>query len=189
MFATDKIGDDDDGRDGTAGRQGVVRRRRRPICRSIARGRAAPTGSTTISCGFYRDDASATGWNNLVFPNVGDAARAVAATRGINRLVATEFEDHEKAHGRGHRRQGPRMLEPGHERQVRRRDGRGRHARHALAGRVPGDGRRPRQLSSTTWPSPRKNKRISLGLIVLLYLGVLFVFAYWLKREYWKDIH
>ncbi len=36
---------------------------------------------------------------------------------------------------------------------------------------------------------PAKNKRLRLGLIVLLYLGVLFVFAYWLKREYWKDIH
>ena len=36
---------------------------------------------------------------------------------------------------------------------------------------------------------PTKNKRISLGLIVLLYLGVLFVFAYWMKREYWKDVH
>ena len=36
---------------------------------------------------------------------------------------------------------------------------------------------------------PAKNKRISLGIIVLLYLGVLFVFAYWLKREYWKDVH
>jgi len=36
---------------------------------------------------------------------------------------------------------------------------------------------------------PTKNKRINLGLYVLLYLGVLFVFAYWLKREYWKDVH
>ena len=36
---------------------------------------------------------------------------------------------------------------------------------------------------------PTKNKRISLGIVVLLYLGVLFVFAYWLKREYWKDVH
>ena len=36
---------------------------------------------------------------------------------------------------------------------------------------------------------PSKNKRISIGLIVLLYLGVLFVFVYWLKREYWKDVH
>ena len=30
---------------------------------------------------------------------------------------------------------------------------------------------------------------MALGLIVLLYLGVLFVFAYWLKREYWKEVH
>ena len=36
---------------------------------------------------------------------------------------------------------------------------------------------------------PAKNKRVSIGLIVLLYLGVLFVFAYWMKREYWKDVH
>ena len=36
---------------------------------------------------------------------------------------------------------------------------------------------------------PAKNKRIGLGMIVLLYLGVLFVFAYWMKREYWKDVH
>jgi cytochrome c1 len=36
---------------------------------------------------------------------------------------------------------------------------------------------------------PAKNQRLALGLVVLLYLGVLFVFAYWLKREYWKDVH
>jgi hypothetical protein len=36
---------------------------------------------------------------------------------------------------------------------------------------------------------PVRNKRISLGIIVLIFLGVLFVFAYWLKREYWKDVH
>ena len=28
---------------------------------------------------YYRDDTKATGWNNLAFPDVGDAARAVAA--------------------------------------------------------------------------------------------------------------
>jgi ubiquinol-cytochrome c reductase cytochrome c1 subunit len=36
---------------------------------------------------------------------------------------------------------------------------------------------------------PNKNKRISLGIIVLIYLGVLFAFAYALKRSYWKDLH
>ena len=36
---------------------------------------------------------------------------------------------------------------------------------------------------------PARNERIALGIVVLLFLGVLFVFAYWLKREYWKDVH
>ena len=36
---------------------------------------------------------------------------------------------------------------------------------------------------------PVRNERINIGLIVMIYLGVLFVFAYALKRAYWKDIH
>ena len=36
---------------------------------------------------------------------------------------------------------------------------------------------------------PAKHTRQQLGLVVLIFLGVLFVFAYWLKREYWKDVH
>lgn len=31
--------------------------------------------------------------------------------------------------------------------------------------------------------------RKSLGLLVLVGLGVFFVFAYALKKEYWKDVH
>jgi hypothetical protein len=31
--------------------------------------------------------------------------------------------------------------------------------------------------------------RKQLGIIVLIFLAVLFVFAYALKREYWKDVH
>jgi ubiquinol-cytochrome c reductase cytochrome c1 subunit len=31
--------------------------------------------------------------------------------------------------------------------------------------------------------------RKSLGIVVLIALAVLFVFAYALKREYWKDVH
>ena len=30
---------------------------------------------------------------------------------------------------------------------------------------------------------------IGMPLIVLLFLSVLFVVAYYLKKEYWKDIH
>jgi len=36
---------------------------------------------------------------------------------------------------------------------------------------------------------PSRNQRIRLGIVVLMFLGVLFFFAYWLKREYWKDVH
>ena len=28
-----------------------------------------------------------------------------------------------------------------------------------------------------------------IGIIVLLFLGVLFLFAYWTKVEFWKDVH
>jgi ubiquinol-cytochrome c reductase cytochrome c1 subunit len=36
---------------------------------------------------------------------------------------------------------------------------------------------------------PTKTTRESLGKWVLLFLGIFFVFACLLKREYWKDIH
>jgi ubiquinol-cytochrome c reductase cytochrome c1 subunit len=37
--------------------------------------------------------------------------------------------------------------------------------------------------------NPVKLQHQRIGTYVLLYLAVLFVFAYLLKREYWKDIH
>ena len=36
---------------------------------------------------------------------------------------------------------------------------------------------------------PVKAKRQSLGVFVTLFLIVGFVFAYFLKKEYWKDVH
>ena len=36
---------------------------------------------------------------------------------------------------------------------------------------------------------PARNERINIGIGVLIFLGVLFAFAYALKRNYWKDIH
>lgn len=36
---------------------------------------------------------------------------------------------------------------------------------------------------------PVQNYRKELGVIVLIALAILFVFAYALKREYWKDVH
>ena len=36
---------------------------------------------------------------------------------------------------------------------------------------------------------PVSEFRKKLGVVVLIFLAILFVFAYALKREYWKDIH
>lgn len=36
---------------------------------------------------------------------------------------------------------------------------------------------------------PVKDTRKDLGILVLIALAILFVFAYALKREYWRDIH
>jgi ubiquinol-cytochrome c reductase cytochrome c1 subunit len=36
---------------------------------------------------------------------------------------------------------------------------------------------------------PIKAKRQSMGIFVVMFLLVLFVFAYLLKKEYWKDVH
>jgi ubiquinol-cytochrome c reductase cytochrome c1 subunit len=36
---------------------------------------------------------------------------------------------------------------------------------------------------------PALAKRVQIGTIVLLFLGLLAVPAWLLKREYWKDVH
>ncbi|HKW80981.1 MAG TPA: cytochrome c1, partial [Casimicrobiaceae bacterium] len=44
---------------------------------------------------FYHDEKAPSGWNNLVFPNVA-MPHALWQLQGINKLVETEYEDHEK---------------------------------------------------------------------------------------------
>ena len=137
--------------------------------------------------GFYRDDASATGWNNLVFPNVG-MPNVLWELQGQNKLVKTEFEDHQKAMAGAIAVKGLSTLEPGKGTQV------------AVLSIAPD---RPGTMTRTQYEAfvgdlvnymdymaePIRNTRIHLGLLVLLFLGVFFVFAYALKRETWKDLH
>jgi len=137
--------------------------------------------------GFYRDEGSASGWNNLVFPNVG-MPHVLAGLSGENRLVTAEFKDHEEAQAAALAAKGVVVLAPGKNHT---------YVVKSLAVEAPGT-LTPVEYRAMVadlvnyleyMSEPTKNKRISLGLIVLLYLGVLFVFAYWMKREYWKDVH
>ena len=139
--------------------------------------------------GFYRDDKSASGWNNLVFPNV--AMPHVAwQLQGAGRLVETEYEDHEKAIAAVIAVKGLAKLEPA-------------KGGKWIVQTIEQDPDAPGTMTPVQYQlwvadlvnyldymaEPDKNKRISLGIMVLIYLGVLFAFAYALKRSYWKDLH
>jgi ubiquinol-cytochrome c reductase cytochrome c1 subunit len=137
--------------------------------------------------GFYRDEASATGWNNIVFPNVG-MPHVLWQLSGANKLVETEFEDHENATAAAIAAKGLSLVEakPG-----------GKWAVLTVASDAPGTMSRGEyeQFAADLvnyleyMAEPARNKRINIGIVVLLYLGVLFVFVYWIKRTYWKDLH
>ena len=136
---------------------------------------------------FYRDETSTTGWNNLVFPGVA-MPHVLWKLQGTQKLVEIEYEDHEKAEAGAIQVKALALAErlPG-----------GKYVLKTLAVDQAGT------QSSVEYrhfvsdlvnfldyiAEPVRNERINIGLVVLIYLGVLFVFAYALKRAYWKDIH
>ena len=137
--------------------------------------------------GFYRDEGTTSGWNNLLFPNV-SMPHVLAELAGTNRLVTTEFKEHEEAQAAALAAKGIVVLAPGRKHT---------YVVETLVADTPGSLTpvQYRQMVADLvnyldyMSEPTKNKRISMGLIVLLYLIVLFFFAYSLKREYWKDVH
>ena len=137
--------------------------------------------------GFYRDDATPSGWNNLVFPNVA-MPNVLWELGGVNKLVKTDFEDHEKAIAGMIAVKGLASLEPLPKEH---------YAVLQVGPGEPGTMTRAQYEAFVTdlvnymdyMAEPAKNTRIRLGIVVLLFLGVLFIFAYSLKREYWKELH
>jgi ubiquinol-cytochrome c reductase cytochrome c1 subunit len=137
--------------------------------------------------GFYKDDAASSGWNNLVFPNVG-MPHVLWEEAGTNKLVSTEYETHEEALAAAIAVKGLAVLAPAKEK---------KYVVETVAldkqGILQPDEYKAMVADLVNYmdymSEPAKNTRISIGLLVLLYLGLLFVFAYWLKREYWKDVH
>ena len=137
--------------------------------------------------GFYRDDKSATGWNNLVFPNVG-MPHVLWQLSGVSHLTTAEFPTHEQAAGAAIAAKRLAVVEPAVNH---------KYVMKTLQPDTPGT------LSAVEYKravgdlvnfldyvgEPAKNTRVRGGIVVLLYLVVLFAAAYWLKRAYWKDLH
>jgi ubiquinol-cytochrome c reductase cytochrome c1 subunit len=137
---------------------------------------------------FYQDDTP-TGWNNLVFPNVG-MPHVLWQLSGPNILTTQSFDSHEKAWSAAIAIKGLTKLEPG-------------VGGKWLVRTVGPDPDAPGTLTPVQYQAwvadlvnfldyiaePSKNKRISIGIVVILFLSVLFALVYALKRSYWKDVH
>jgi ubiquinol-cytochrome c reductase cytochrome c1 subunit len=136
---------------------------------------------------FYRDDKSATGWNNLVFPNVA-MPHALWNLSGEKKLVDIEYENRDKAEAAAVAAKGLVLVEPAVG---------GKYFVKTLTDGTPG------ALTNVEYErfasdlvnyldyisEPVKSERIEIGIVVLIYLGVLFALVYALKRDYWKEIH
>jgi ubiquinol-cytochrome c reductase cytochrome c1 subunit len=118
---------------------------------------------------FYVDESHPFGFNNAVFPDVG-MPHAMWQLEGLKRAitettVAGDGQETSKI-------VGYEMVKPG-KMSPAEFDQAARDLTNFLA--YTGE---PVQL-----------ERQQLGIWVLLFLGVFFIFAYLLKKEYWRDIH
>ncbi|HYD55356.1 MAG TPA: cytochrome c1 [Burkholderiales bacterium] len=132
----------------------------------VARSRGADWLYTYMRT-FYRDPKTATGWNNLVFPNVGmpHALWMLQGQRGLEIATVKDAGGHERAEYRW------TQLSPG--------------AQSAIEY----DTTVRDLVNFLTYVSePAAQKRKSIGIVVLFALGILFIFAYLLKKEFWKDV-
>jgi ubiquinol-cytochrome c reductase cytochrome c1 subunit len=139
----------------------------------IARSRASEFGSGadwlyTYLRTFYRDPSRPTGWNNLVFENVG-MPHALWDLQGQQVVHISKVKD---AHGHEAEHKELKLEQPG-------RLSAAEYDR-SVADLV---------AFLVYMGEPMAEQRKQLGILVLAALGVLFVLAYLLKKNYWKDIH
>lgn len=116
---------------------------------------------------YYRDESKPTGWNNLVFPNVG-MPHVLWELQGDRRPV---FEDHES---HGHKTQvfkGWEQVRPG------------------LMTPLQYDQAIGDLVNYMQWMAePAQNTRKRIGVWVLIFLGIFTVIAWRLNAAFWKDV-
>ena len=134
----------DDGRDDADRRQGVVRR---AAARPVGRGpRARQRLAVQLLPRLLPGRRLGQRLEQHGVPERRACRTCCAELSGVNRLVRTEYKDHEEATAAAIAAKGLVHARARQEPQVRRRDARRRRARHDEPGRVPADGRRPRQF-------------------------------------------
>ncbi|HJW57216.1 MAG TPA: cytochrome c1 [Burkholderiaceae bacterium] len=141
----------------------------------IARSRASAAGSGadylyTYLRTYYKDDTRPTGWNNLVFPNVG-MPHVLWELQGVRSAKFTEEKDPHEAGKTVHKFTGFEQVKPG---KMSAQD-----YDSAVADLV----------GYLEWMGePAQNTRKRLGVWVLLFLALLSFLAWRLNASFWKDI-
>lgn len=174
LFTTDKVGDlmkvSMDPKDAKAWFGATP-----PDLTLVARSRASHSGTGadylyTYLRSFYRDDARPTGWNNLVFPNVG-MPNVLWELQGER---AAKFVEEADPHNPGKTEskfEGFEQLTPG-----------------KLS---------PQEYDSAVadlvaylqWMAePVQNQRVRVGVGVMIFLAIFFFIAWRLNAAFWKDV-
>ena len=141
----------------------------------VARSRASHSGSGadylyTYLRSFYRDDTKATGWNNLVFPNVG-MPHVMWELQGQRAAKFAEVADPHDPSKKVHTFEGYEQLTPG-KMSPQEFDS-------AMADLV----------AYLQWMGePVQNQRKQIGVGVLIFLAIFTFIAWRLNAAYWKDV-
>ena len=139
----------------------------------IARSRASEFGSGadwlyTYLRSFYRDSERPTGWNNVIFENVG-MPHVLYELQGEQVAKVTEADD---GHGGKVKTISLEQGKPG------------------KMSKEEYDKATADLVSYLVWMGePMADTRKTIGTVVLAFLGLLFVLSYLLKKNYWKGVH
>jgi ubiquinol-cytochrome c reductase cytochrome c1 subunit len=144
---------------------------------------------------FYRDSVRPTGWNNLVYEN-SSMPHVLWELNGQHQVEVQEFNSHHDAAAALLQAKSVARVD---EISVKDKDGK-EVKRWVMKTIQPGSAGTLTPLEydklvadlvnyMTYMAEPARLERTQIGIYVLLLLGILFIFAYLLKKEYWKDVH
>jgi ubiquinol-cytochrome c reductase cytochrome c1 subunit len=119
---------------------------------------------------YYKDPSRATGWNNLVYPNVA-MPHILWELQGVRKAKFVEEKDPHDASKTVHKFEGFEQIKPG------------KLSSQAYDTQIAD------LVGFMAWMSePVKNKRQQLGVWVLLFMSILVFLTWRLNASFWKEV-
>jgi ubiquinol-cytochrome c reductase cytochrome c1 subunit len=119
---------------------------------------------------YYRDETKATGWNNMAYPNVA-MPHVLWELQGQRSAKFVEERDPHDPKKTEHRFEGYEQLTPG------------------TLSPLEFDESVGDLVAFLQWMGePSQGRRVQIGVAVLMFLAVFFVFAWRLNAAFWKDV-